>query len=125
MFKNATKMVLVLGLLASTCTGAKPPQEGSDPKTGTATAQSAAQNEEAKMTLTGTLAETVEKGGWVLNTEHGMYLLLFDQEYRKKDWFQVGAKVKITGAESPDTVTVFMQGTPFKVEKMEPAGEDQ
>lgn len=125
MFRNATKVMLVLGLLGSTCSGAKPSRENSDPKTGAAVAQPAAQNEEARMTLTGTLAETVEKGGWVLNTREGMYLLLFDQEYRKKEWFRVGAKIKVTGEESPDTVTVFMQGTPFKVEKMEPAGGDQ
>ena len=72
------------------------------------------------MTLEGTLAPTVEAGGWVLNTEKKLYLLIFDRKYLKEDWFREGAWVRVVGKESPDTVTIFMQGTPFRVEKMEP-----
>ncbi len=122
MLNASMKAVLILGLLTATCSGARPtaPASGSSAQAGT---EREAKSQEAKMTLSGTLAETVEAGGWVLNTEKGMYLLLFDQKYRQEPWFKAGAKVKVKGEESPDTITVFMQGTPFKVEKMEPDEE--
>ncbi len=71
--------------------------------------------------LEGTLAPTVEAGGWVLETEKGAYLLLSIADYRKEPWFKEGTRVKVKGKESPDTISIFMQGMPFEVESMEPA----
>lgn len=79
-----------------------------------------ASEETGMLELEGTLAPTVEAGGWVLNTETGAYLLLGIAEHREEPWFKEGARVKVTGKESPDTITIFMQGTPFQVESMEP-----
>jgi hypothetical protein len=77
--------------------------------------------EDAQMVLTGILEPTVEGRGWILKTEGKTLLLLDIEDHREKDWFRVGAKVIVTGKESPDTVTIYMQGTPFRVSKMEPA----
>ncbi len=77
-------------------------------------------SEEEMQELEGRLQPTVEAGGWVLETEQGTYLLLSIGEYREESWFQEGARVKVKGKESPDTITIFMQGTPFQVEEMEP-----
>ena len=112
-------MLVLLGLFgAAACGGrnAQPVQE--EPNEPTPPPPQG--EEEGKMTLEGTLAPTVEAGGWVLNTEKKLYLLIFDRKYLKEDWFREGAWVRVVGKESPDTVTIFMQGTPFRVEKMEP-----
>ncbi len=115
-------MIVALGsflLLAAGCGGTRnegggapvtPPQEEA--------ASSAPQEEE--MTLTGTLAKTVEAGGWILRTSSKTYLLLSAERYRQESWFREGVRVKVTGKESPGTITIFMQGTPFRVSSMEP-----
>ncbi len=118
-FEKMKSAALVLTiLLTNTCGGARPPQ-AAPPATAPETAVETEGGD--KMTLTGTLERTVEAGGWVLQTGKKTYLLMFDRGLEKEDWFHVGAKVEVTGQESPDTVTIFMQGTPFKVEKMRPA----
>ena len=71
--------------------------------------------------MTGVLEPTVEGRGWVLKSTEKTLLLLDIGDYVERDWFRTGAKVIVTGKESPDTVTIYMQGTPFKVTKMEPA----
>ncbi len=80
-----------------------------------------AQNEQPKeVELTGTLARTVEEGGWVLNTDKGTtYLLLEIEEFQEKEWFKTGAKVRVWGHEAKGTMTFFMQGKPFVVSRME------
>lgn len=70
--------------------------------------------------LTGTLAPTVEEGGWVLNTDEGTtYLLLGIAGYQEQDWFKKGAGVRVWGHEDKNTMTFFMQGKPFVVSRME------
>ena len=75
------------------------------------------------MVLVGTLARTVETGGWVLNSEKKSYLLLSIEEHREQPWFREGARVKVVGEESPGTITIFMQGVPFLVKSMEPLNQ--
>jgi len=72
------------------------------------------------MMVKGVLEPTVEAGGWILKSEEGTYLLLGIAEYRTKEWFREGARLRVWGKESPDTVTTYMQGMPFSVSRMEP-----
>ncbi len=106
---------LVLAACANRGTAEPPP-----PSEEAAAQQEPAAKGEETMELEGRLEPTVEAGGWVLHTEQGTYLLLSITEYRQEPWFKEGARVKVTGEESPDTITIFMQGTPFQVESMEP-----
>lgn len=70
--------------------------------------------------LTGTLAPTVEEGGWMLKTDEGTtYLLLEIAEYQEQNWFKKGARVQVWGHEDRNTMTFFMQGKPFAVSRME------
>lgn len=75
--------------------------------------------------VTGKLGRTVEAGGWILKTKNRTYLLLGIKEFRKEKWFREGARVKVEGKEEPDTVTIFMQGMPFRVKKIVPVGEGE
>lgn len=121
MMKKTLGAALAIAALAM-CGGARTGDSAPAPQAGQETPAAEPQPEESeKMTLTGTLERTVEAGGWVLNTdEKKTYVLMFDRKYESEDWFKPGAKVKVTGSESHDTVSIFMQGTHFKVEKMEP-----
>lgn len=92
---------------------------------GGAPAVQAQEKKPEELELTGTLAPTVEEGGWVLTDEGTTYLLLQIGAYEKKDWFKKGARVRVWGHEEKDTMTFFMQGKPFVVSRMEllePAG---
>ena len=73
----------------------------------------------------GTLAQTVEEGGWLLKTSGKEYLLLSIFSYRKEPWFREGAGVEVKGREVPDVMTTYMQGTPFRVSVMKPSPEGQ
>jgi hypothetical protein len=114
-------LVLTAVLIVTLGCGGPKKDTGASP---TATPQedtSAPKAEEvASMTLIGTLGKTVEAGGWILKTSDKTYLLLTITQYRTQDWFKEGARLKVTGKESPDTVSIFMQGIPFKVSSMEP-----
>lgn len=115
------KHVLMICLLMLAACANRGTAEPPPPREESAAQQEpAAEEGEETMELEGRLAPTVEAGGWVLETDQGTYLLLSIREYRQEPWFQEGARVKVTGKESPDTITIFMQGTPFEVESMEP-----
>ncbi len=73
--------------------------------------------------LRGSLARTVEAGGWILESDAGDYLLLSTSSYRKEIWFREGKRVEVRGKEAPDAVTIYMQGTPFRVTSMAPLGQ--
>ncbi len=76
----------------------------------------------------GTLAKTVEEGGWLLRTPGREYLLLSTSAYRREPWFREGASVEVKGREVTDVMTIYMQGTPFRVSAMKPlspAGQQQ
>ncbi len=116
-------ILLLTTALAAACGSSR--QTGNEAPTPPAadpgTVQQQGGSEEDEMEVEGTLAPTVEAGGWVLNSEDKTYLLLGVEEYRNQPWFKEGARVKVWGRESPDTITIFMQGMPFRVSRMEPA----
>jgi len=76
--------------------------------------------EPGEIVLEGRLERTVEKGGWVLKTETQTYLLLAVESFRDESWFKEGARVRAIGREAPDVMTIFMQGTPFRVRELGP-----
>ena len=76
--------------------------------------------EPGEIVLEGRLERTVEKGGWVLKTETQTYLLLAVESFRDESWFKEGARVRAIGQEVSDMVTIFMQGTPFRVRELGP-----
>ena len=80
--------------------------------------------EPGEIVLEGRLERTVEKGGWVLETETQTYLLLAVESFRNESWFKEDARVKAIGKEAPDVITIFMQGTPFRVRELEPITPD-
>ena len=69
----------------------------------------------------GTLAKTVEEGGWLLKTTGKEYLLLSISSYRNEPWLREGAGVEVKGREMTDVMTIYMQGTPFRVSAMKPS----
>ena len=69
----------------------------------------------------GTLAQTVEEGGWLLKTTGKEYLLLSISSYRNEPWLREGADVEVKGHEMTDVMTIYMQGTPFRVSAMKPS----
>ena len=69
----------------------------------------------------GTLAQTVEEGGWLLKTTGKEYLLLSISSYRNEPWLREGAGVEVKGREMTDVMTIYMQGTPFRVSAMKPS----
>ena len=80
--------------------------------------------EPGEIVLEGQLERTVEAGGWVLETETQTYLLLAVENFRDESWFEEDARVKAIGQEAPDVITIFMQGTPFRVRELEPITPD-
>ena len=80
--------------------------------------------EPGEIVLEGRLERTVERGGWVLETETETYLLLAVENFRTKSWFKEDVRVKAIGKEAPDVITIFMQGTPFRVRELEPITPD-
>ena len=68
----------------------------------------------------GTLARTVEEGGWLLQSGGEEYLLLSTSSYRQELWFQEGAGVEVKGREVNGVMTIYMQGVPFRVSAMRP-----
>ena len=80
--------------------------------------------EPGEIVLEGQLERTVETGGWVLKTKTQTYLLLAVDNFRTKSWFEEDARVRAIGQEAPDVITIFMQGTPFRVRELEPITPD-
>ena len=80
--------------------------------------------EPGEIVLEGQLERTVERGGWVLTTKTQTYLLLAVESFRTESWFEEDARVKAIGKEAPDVITIFMQGTPFRVRELEPITPD-
>ena len=76
--------------------------------------------EPGEIVLEGWLERTVERGGWVLKTETQTYLLLAVESFRTESWFEEGTRVRTIGREAPDVITIFMQGTPFRVRELGP-----
>ena len=77
------------------------------------------QEKPEKKTISGILRKTVEKGGWLIVAGEKKFLILNAGEFKGKSWFRVGARVKATGSLR-NQPTIFMQGQPFKVDRMVP-----
>jgi hypothetical protein len=66
----------------------------------------------------GKLARTVESGGWLIVQEDKKYLILNYDKYSKESWFKEGAEVRAKGQIKTDTVSIFMEGTPFEASEI-------
>jgi len=71
-------------------------------------------------TVRGQLGQTVEAGGWLINSGKGKYLLLNADRWRNEAWFRSGAEVEATGEVRRDVVTTQMEGTPFQARTLRP-----
>jgi uncharacterized protein YggE len=78
-----------------------------------------------KITVRGSLAHTVEPGGWIINTDKEKYLLLNARRFESNAWFREGARVEATGETRPDVVTTFMEGVPFEADSLSPIQNTQ
>lgn len=76
-----------------------------------------------EITVRGTLARTVEAGGWVLNAEKDKYLILNARRFQSQSWFREGARVEATGATRPGTITIYQEGIPFEAREMRPVSD--
>ena len=68
-----------------------------------------------EITVRGKLSRTVEAGGWLILTGKKKYLILNASQFAGKSWFREGAEVEAAGETKPDAITIFQEGTPFKV----------
>ena len=71
-------------------------------------------------TVRGQIGQTVEAGGWLINSGKGKYLLLNAERWRNEAWFRSGAEVEATGEVRRDVVTTQMEGTPFQARTLRP-----
>ena len=78
-----------------------------------------------RLTVEGSLARTVESGGWVINASSSKYLILNPQRFQSESWFREGAAVVAEGETKPDVVTTFQEGMPFEVRTMRPQRQDE
>jgi hypothetical protein len=70
----------------------------------------------AVVVIHGTVADGVEAGCVLLNTDSKAYLLIGGDRAAMKS----GAKLTVHGVPQPDLMTTCQQGTPFQVTKIEP-----
>ena len=114
-----TALVLAGGLLlASGCAGSRSSGSAETPAEVQPEDGGTSQPAPDQVTLQGTLAETVEAGGWLLKTADKEYLLLSASRYRTESWFREGARIEVTGKEAKGVMTTHMQGTPFRVSSL-------
>ncbi len=79
---------------------------------------SARQVKKGEMTVRGSLARTVEAGGWVINSTSGKYLFLNAGQYQNRVGFREGAVVEAKGETKTDVMTIYQEGTPFEVREL-------
>ncbi|HSR51632.1 MAG TPA: hypothetical protein VLV83_12455 [Acidobacteriota bacterium] len=117
-------MLLLACLLSASCASPQTPQDEDASPSPSPPAQEEPQADEGQVEeIEGTLAAAVEAGGWILKTEDGEFLLLDVEDYRDQPWFQEGARLRARGRPDPEAVTIHMQGTPFRLEGLQPAQE--
>jgi len=73
-----------------------------------------------EITVRGQIGQTVEPGGWLINSAKQKYLLLNAERWRNESWFRAGAEVEATGEVRRDVVTTQMEGTPFQARTLRP-----
>lgn len=74
----------------------------------------------AEITVRGRLAQTVEAGGWLINTSTQKYLILNVERFQNEKWFASGAEVEATGNEQRGAITIYQEGIPLEVKTMRP-----
>ena len=115
-------LLVAMGMLLLACGSSRqvdvPAGESADPP---ARIEETVTNEPQLEVHRGTLAKTVEEGGWLLKTTGKEYLLLSISSYRNEPWLREGAGVEVRGREMTDVMTIYMQGTPFRVSAMKPS----
>ena len=77
--------------------------------------------ETKKITISGKLKRTVEKGGWLIVSGKKKFLIVNAGQFTRKTWFIVGAKIEATGSLR-NHPTFFMEGQPLKVDILTPRG---
>src|SRR6266850_3095169 len=78
-----------------------------------------------EITVQGRLQKTVESGGWLIVAGKGKYLILNARNFQNESWFKEAAQVEAVGNTKPDVVTMYMEGTPFEVSRMQPVEQKQ
>ena len=120
--RGSSLLLLAMGMLLLACGSSRqvdvPGEESADPP---ARIEETVTSEPELEVHRGTLAKTVEEGGWLLRTTGKEYLLLSISSYRKEPWLREGAGVEVKGREVTDVMTTYMQGTPFRVSAMKPS----
>jgi hypothetical protein len=77
----------------------------------------AARPDVRSVSVNGILHRTVEAGGWVVQARDGrQYLLVGLNRRHNPGWFREGARVAVIGRLAPDTMSIYMQGTPLQVD---------
>ncbi len=121
--KIAVLAGLGAALLAVSCKRQAPMTAPAESTT-TQDSDSAGQDPEpSEMTIVGTLRPTVERGGWILETDEGEFLLLRLTGFIDQPWFESGNRLRARGRVDREVLTTFMQGTPFLVKELEPLPE--
>ena len=120
--RGSSLLLLAMGMLLLACGSSRqvdvPGEESADPP---ARIEETVTSEPELEVHRGTLAKTVEEGGWLLKTTGKEYLLLSISSYRNEPWLREGAGVEVKGREMTDVMTIYMQGTPFRVSAMKPS----
>ena len=120
--RGSSLLLLAMGMLLLACGSSRqvdvPREESADPP---ARIEETVTSEPELEVHRGTLAKTVEEGGWLLKTTGKEYLLLSISSYRNEPWLREGAGVEVKGREMTDVMTIYMQGTPFRVSAMKPS----
>ena len=120
--RGSSLLLLAMGMLLLACGSSRqvdvPGGESADPP---ARIEETVTSEPELEVHRGTLAKTVEEGGWLLKTTGKEYLLLSISSYRNEPWLREGAGVEVKGREMTDVMTIYMQGTPFRVSAMKPS----
>ena len=117
-------LVAMAAVLAAACKRQVPMTSPPPESTPTRDSGPAGQDPEpAEMTIVGTLRPTVERGGWILDTTEGEFLLLQLTAFTDRPWFKDGNRLRARGRVDREILTTFMQGTPFLVKELGPADQ--
>jgi uncharacterized protein len=73
-----------------------------------------------QISISGTLATTVEAGGWLIVQGSEKYLLLNANRFSKESWFTAGTSVAAVGELRPGAVTIYQEGKPFEATTLTP-----
>lgn len=63
-----------------------------------------------QVSVTGTLQQTVEAGGWVVNAGNQKYVLLGVDPVEDQAWFKPGTEIMVSGNVRSDIPTIYQEG---------------